>query len=171
MNDLSGSFKWTDIGNIAKGRPALGNLMPIAVYRMFQYSFRSILEKNFGKDAIKHILVEAGRMSGMEFCRNILDVRLSPESFFEMLRQKMEEMGIALLRMEHVNFDNMIFILTLSEDLDCSGLPAAGEAVCNYNEGFIMGILETYTDRQFAVEETDCWSTGDGTCRFHVVAI
>ncbi|HBR02735.1 MAG TPA: 4-vinyl reductase, partial [Ruminiclostridium sp.] len=71
----------------------------------------------------------------------------------------------------HADFENMIFILTVSEDLDCSGLPATGETVCNYDEGLIMGILEAYTSRQFTVKEVNCWSTGDWTCRFHVLGI
>ena len=62
--------------------------------------------------------------------------------------------------------DSLRFTLTVSEDLDCSGLPVTGETVCVYDEGFIAGILEAYTNRPFEVREIDCWSTGDRTCRF-----
>ena len=65
----------------------------------------------------------------------------------------------------------MSFVLTVSEDLDCSGLPIFGESVCNYDEGFIAGILEQYTDKKFLAKEVDCWATGDRTCRFEVKAI
>ena len=62
----------------------------------------------------------------------------------------------------------MSFTLTVSEDLDCSGLPIYGETVCNYDEGFIAGIFYVYTGKEFNVKEIDCWSTGDRTCRFTV---
>jgi predicted hydrocarbon binding protein len=171
MDNEAQSFHWSDIGDIGKGRPTLGPQMHAAVYRMFHFSFRSVLEKTYGKEAVNGMLLEAGRLAGMEFCRNMLDVGLPPEPFFGLLGRKLEEMGVGILQVEHADFDNMIFILTVSEDLDCSGLPVTGETVCHFDEGFITGILESYTQRQYLVRETDCWSTGDGICRFHVVAI
>jgi hypothetical protein len=62
----------------------------------------------------------------------------------------------------------MSFILTVSEDLDCSGLPYSGVAFCDYDEGFIGGIIHFYTKKSFKVKEIDCWGTGDRTCRFTV---
>lgn len=171
MNETFRRFQWKDIGDIGRGRPALGDKMHVAVYRMFHYSLRSILEKNCGKEAARHFLVEAGRTAGREFCRHALNLDLPPDHFFCLLKQKMAELGIGLLEVEHADLANMIFILTVSEDLDCSGLSKTGETVCNYDEGLLMGILEMYTGRQFAVREINCWATGDWTCRFHVVAI
>lgn len=171
MSDAFRSFEWSDIGDIERGRPAMGEKMHVAVYRMFHYSLRSILEKTYGKEAGKRILVEAGRTAGREFCRHALDLSLPPESFFRSLQQKMAELGIGLLEVEHADYENMIFILTISEDLDCSGLPATGETVCNYDEGLLMGILESYIGREFMVMEINCWATGEYICRFHVAAI
>ena len=51
-------------------------------------------------------------------------------------------------------------VLTISEDLDCSGLPVVGETVCNYDEGFLAGILKSYTKKSYQVVEVDCWATG-----------
>ena len=42
--------------------------------------------------------------------------------------------------------------MTVSEDLDCSGLPELGYGVCVYDEGFISGILESFTGRPFDVK-------------------
>jgi predicted hydrocarbon binding protein len=171
MSNSSGRFEWKDVGDIARGRPNLGEKMHVAVYRMFQFSFRSVLEQCYGKEAIDHMLVEAGRISGREFGKQMLDIDLPPDRFFGLCRQKMEELGIGRLRVEHADLANMIFILTVSEDLDCSGVPVTGEAICKYDEGLIMGILELYTGRRFLVKETDCWSTGSWTCRFHIAAM
>ena len=59
------------------------------------------------------------------------------------------------------------FTLTVEEDLDCSGLPVSGETVCDYDEGFIAGVLEAYTKKAFHVKEIDCWASGGRVCRFH----
>jgi predicted hydrocarbon binding protein len=170
MSDSLKNFAWADIGDIAKGRPTLGMEMNVVVYRMFQYSLRKVLEKHYDREAVRHHLVEAGRLSGLEFCRHVLDMHLPPDSFIDLLMQKMKELGIGILQVEYADFENMIFILTVSEDLDCSGLPVTGATVCHYDEGLIMGILEMYTGRQLMVKEVDCWSTGAGMCRFNVVA-
>ena len=56
--------------------------------------------------------------------------------------------------------------ITISEDLDCSGLPELDYEVCKYDEGFIAALLESFTGKSFQVKEIDCWCTGDRTCRF-----
>ena len=48
-----------------------------------------------------------------------------------------------------------------------SGLPILGETVCNYDEGFIGGILSMYSGKFYTAVEVDCWATGDRVCRFH----
>lgn len=41
-----------------------------------------------------------------------------------------------------------------------------GETVCNYDEGFVAGILSLYSDKPYRAVEVDCWATGDRVCRF-----
>jgi hypothetical protein len=60
----------------------------------------------------------------------------------------------------------MNLVMTVSEDIDCSGLPVRSVAYCDYDEGFIAGILHVYTQKDFKVKEIDCWGTGERTCRF-----
>jgi hypothetical protein len=79
-------------------------------------------------------------------------------------------MNIGVLRIEQAKPDTMEFLLTVSEDLDCSGIPVSGEAVCEYDEGFLAGLFNEYTGRSFDAQEVDCWATGDRTCRFRVWA-
>ena len=38
--------------------------------------------------------------------------------------------------------------------------------MCNYDEGFIAGILSTYTKLPYEAIEVDCWAKGDRVCRF-----
>ena len=68
----------------------------------------------------------------------------------------METMKIGVLRVEGVNSDDGTIMLTVSEDADCSGLPLLGETVCNYDEGFIAGILSEYTEKNYKAQEIDC---------------
>ena len=49
---------------------------------------------------------------------------------------------------------------------EASGLPVLGETVCNYDEGFISGILSLYSGKEYVAVETDCWATGGRVCRF-----
>lgn len=63
------------------------------------------------------------------------------DSFVSELQTKMLELKIGILRIEEINEDTGKIILTVSEDADCSGLPILDETVCNYDEGFIAGIL------------------------------
>ena len=73
---------------------------------------------------------------------------------------------VGILRMEEADFEKGEFVITIHEDLDCSGLPPTGEVVCKYDEGFFAGILEAYTKKPFKVREVDCWSSGSRVCRF-----
>ena len=68
--------------------------------------------------------------------------------------------------MESADTESGAFVFTVSEDLDCSGLPELDFEVCVYDEGFIAGLLENFTGKKFTVKEIDCWCTGDRTCRF-----
>ena len=75
-------------------------------------------------------------------------------------------MGIGILRIEKSDLEHGSFILTVSEDLECSGLPELHYEVCVYDEGFISGMLENFSGGRFIVKEIECWCTGGRTCRF-----
>lgn len=162
------NFRWGDIGDLDRGRPNLGHKMDIAVYRLMQYTIMAVLERRFGASIANGIIIEAGALAGREFCRNLLDTTLDFNSFMAELQERLREFNIGILRVEQADLDTMRFTMTVSEDLDCSGLPVTGETVCHYDEGFIAGILNVYTGKAFDVKEVDCWATGDRTCRFIV---
>jgi predicted hydrocarbon binding protein len=50
-------------------------------------------------------------------------------------------------------------------------LPELDYEICKYDEGFIAGLLESYSGKPFKVKEVDCWCTGERTCRFKAEAI
>jgi uncharacterized protein len=87
------------------------------------------------------------------------------------LQETLRELGIGILRIEEADLEQGLLVLTVSEDLDCSGLPELEYEICVYDEGFIAALLENFTGRDFKVKEIDCWCTGDRTCRFRAEAI
>jgi predicted hydrocarbon binding protein len=161
-------FEWDDLGDTKKGRPNLGMQVPVLVYRLLQYTFRDVMTAELGVEKTNDIIVKAGRLAGMQFCENILNRDLPFNEFISQLQSVLKEQCIGILRIEKADVDNMRFTLTVAEDLDCSGLPLSDEVICQYEEGFIAGILEAYTEKRFSVKEIDCWASGERLCRFDV---
>ncbi len=159
-------FKWQDIGDIGKGRPNLGSTMNVAVYRLMQYTMRDVLIKMFSVQKAVEVVREAGNLAGREFCLNALDRALPFGEFVAALQERLLELKIGILRIEKSDLERLEFTLTVEEDLDCSGLPLLGDTVCEYDEGFIGGVLAAYTGKSFEVREIDCWATGARVCRF-----
>ena len=161
-----GVFSWENLGNIKEGRGNLGEEMPVLVYRLMQFTFLDVLTREFGREKANNYIREAGRLAGMEFTRNVLDLKADFDTFIVNLQNALKDLKVGILRMESVSENAEEIILTVAEDLDCSGLPITDETVCDYDEGFISGILSVYTGRPYTVREIDCWASGDRVCRF-----
>ncbi len=153
----------------ADGRGNLGGDIPVAVYRLMEYSLKEELEDRFGMgfEQCEHRSA-AGYRAGVFFVKNQLDLSQELNAFIAALQSRLAELKIGVLRVERFEENSGKLILTVSEDADCSGLPLLGEAVCNYDEGFISGIMSTYMKRKYSAVEIDCWATGDRVCRFCV---
>ena len=147
-------------------RGNLGADIPVMVYRMLEYSLKDELVRRYGKQTQIEIFRSAGRTAGEYFAQNFLDMSLPLDRFVAQLQTKMQELRIGVLRIEDVDEASGKIILTVAEDADCSGLPVLGETVCNYDEGFIAGILSLYSGKSYTAIEVDCWATGDRVCRF-----
>ena len=158
--------KWDMVGDVSEGRQNLGENMPVTVYRLFQYAVKDELTKRFGKTAAIDIFRGAGELAGKEFARHKLDLSLPFNEFIAHLQKVLEESRIGILRVEKFDIGTGSAVLTIAEDVDCSGMPVTGETVCNYDEGFLAGVLQTYTKREYIVTEVDCWASGDRVCRF-----
>ena len=159
-------FDWTRLGDIGVGRENLGIEMPVAVYRLTQFTMTDELTERYGYDVAQSVLKDAGFRAGTAFAVNVLEQTDDFDVFIADLQKKLRDMKIGIFRVEKADMGEMKFVLTVSEDLDCSGLPVMGDTVCAYDEGFIAGILKHQTGTDFDVIEIDCWATGDRTCRF-----
>jgi len=163
-------FTWSLLGDIEIGRPNLGPQTRLEVYRLMQFTLRDVIERNYGSEAADSIFREAGKLSGFEFFANMIGRQPSLNAFLSRVHDVFEEMGIGILRVEQSDAVSGHFVFTVSEDLDCSGLPETDFEICKYDEGFISGLLEAFTGKAFDVREVDCWCTGKRTCRFDIVA-
>lgn len=159
-------FRWELIGDLAEGRPNLGPLTRLEMYRLMQFTFRDIIERRYGTEAADSVFYAAGQLAGAQFYTRFLTGAGSFDEFIRRLEEMLQEMRVGVLRIEKLDLEKGLIVLSISEDLDCSGLPELDFEICTYDEGFISGILESYTGTPFNVVEVDCWCTGDRTCRF-----
>ena len=164
-------FSWDLLGDIKEGRPNLGNTTRVEVYRLLQFAFRDVIEQHVGTEETDMIFYEAGALAGKEFYSHMLTPQNDLNDFVRQLQEVLKELGIGILRVEQADMEKGELTLTVSEDLDCSGLPVLDYEICSYDEGFISSLLESFSGLKFVVKEVDCWCTGDRTCRFSAKAI
>ena len=160
------AFFWGLLGNLDEGRPNLGPMTRLEVYRLMQFCFRDVLEQEFGSTKADEIFYRAGYVAGGHFYTHAIGPMPDLGSFVRKLQDVLRDMAIGILRIEEEDLAHGRLVLTVSEDLDCSGLPELSYEICTYDEGFIAALLESFTSKKFHVKEIDCWCAGDRTCRF-----
>lgn len=160
------TFSWELLGDLDAGRPNLGKSVRLECYRLMQSCLRDTIERRYGTEAADGIFYEAGRLAGREFAQHLLSRPEDLGEYVGELQRVLREMGVGILRVEKADVERGEFVVTVSEDLDCSGMPENGHTSCVYDEGFIAALLESYAGRRFVVREIDCWRTGERMCRF-----
>ena len=156
--------------NVQDILPQFGDLINLIPYRMLQYTIRDVTEQKIGTEPCDQLYYDAGEVAGHYFFDGFMKEykELPLNGFVGELQRVLKELGVGVLRVEKADPEKGEFVLTVSEDLDCSGLPDLGLEVCNYDEGFIAGLFYKYTGVAFKAKEVDCWCSGDRTCRFTV---
>jgi len=56
-------------------------------------------------------------------------------------------MSIGILRVEKADLEAGDFVLTISEDLDCSGLPELSYEICTYDEGSSLPLWKIFREK------------------------
>ena len=165
--DRKYKFNWANaIGNMEIARPSLGPTTRVEVYRLFQFTLRDVIERHYGTEQCDTLFREAGVLAGKEFYQQYCKGIDNLNDLVRTLQENFKAMGIGLLRVEKADTEKLHFVLTVGEDLDCSGMPDTDDVICVYDEGLIQGILQSFTGKEFQVREIDCWCTGERTCRF-----
>jgi predicted hydrocarbon binding protein len=161
-------FSWNETvgADMQVARPHLGPSTRIETYRLFQFTLRDVLEQHYGTETADTLFREAGVLAGKAFFERFLNGAKDISSLANKIQQSFNDLGIGIFRVEKSSSNGGHFIFTVDEDLDCSGLPDTSDVICVYDEGFIQGVLESFSGRGFDVREIDCWCTGARTCRF-----
>lgn len=166
MKDKKYPFSWDLIGDVALGRPNLGTSVRVEVYRLMQFTLRDALEAKFGTEKADEIFHDAGKLAGVAFYKAFFGHIKDFNEFVQAAQTTLRDLGVGVLRVEQADLERGAFVLAVAEDLDCSGLPENGYEVCVYDEGFLAGLMESFTGKPYTVKEVDCWCTGGRTCRF-----
>lgn len=162
-------FDWSYLGNIEWGRPNLGPQTTVAVYRLMQFTLRDAIIAHTDVATANRIFYDAGQSAGKAIYEHLLHDTQDFDGFIAELQETLRNLSIGILRVETSDLLMHRFVLTVAEDLDCSGLPMSEELVCTFDEGFIAALFSAHFGKQFTARETDCWCTGDRVCRFEVV--
>ena len=78
----------------------------------------------------------------------------------------MRDLKIGVFHLEKYDPITGSIIFTISQDLDYSGMPMSDEKVCVYNEGFIEGILDTYSGKTYNIFKINCLEKEKRSFRF-----
>lgn len=162
------AFDISKLGDMEAGRSLLGDRMPVAVYRLFQFTLREVLNQKYGDGETFETFRKSGEMAGRAYANQYLNLTLPFDGFIENLKACLLLSKIGVLNVESVDEATGALVITVEDDLDCSGTPNLGSTLCQYDEGFIAGILYEYTKKEYSVLEVDCWGTGSDLCRFNV---
>jgi len=66
-NERESRFEWSMLGDIQEGRPNLGPMVHVTVYRLMQFTLRDILIRDFGVEEAKQALFRGGQGSRQTF--------------------------------------------------------------------------------------------------------
>jgi predicted hydrocarbon binding protein len=161
-------FSWDLIGDIGLGRPNLGSGVDLELYRLMQFTLRDVIERMYGSQVADRLFYEAGKLAGKCFYDRYIHPVSSTDEFISKTQRLLREKRLGILRIEEAQLDQGRLVLTVDEDLDCSGLPQLDYETCIYDEGFIAALMEGFTREDWRAKEIDCWCTGARTCRFLV---
>ena len=155
-------FDWSMLGDFKEGRPNLGPMTHVAVYRLMQFTLRDILIRDFGVEKADRAFFEAGKKAGQEYDKHILTDKEDLNLFFADIQRTMKELAIGIFRVESADPERGSFVVTVDEDLDCSGIPVCSEQICTYDEGFIAGLLLAYSGKDYLSRKLTAGARGLG---------
>ncbi len=161
-------FTLENLGDIQRGRGDLGDEIPVSVYRLFQQTIRSVLNTRFGEEEMAEIFRAAGVLAGRALVRERLDVSMPFDMFMRQISVKLEKLKSSIFKIKSYDDETGEGIIVVDNDPECSGFGNIGNTLCQYDEGFIAGIMQEYTKNEYTVTEIECWGTGGNSCRFEL---
>ena len=74
-------FEWCMLGDLQEGRPNLGPMTHVAVYRLMQFTLRDVLIRQFGVEKADRVFFEAGKQAGQAYYKNVLTQKKDLQEF------------------------------------------------------------------------------------------
>ncbi len=93
-------FEWSMLGDLKEGRPNLGPMTHVAVYRLMQYTLRDTLIQEFGVEKADRAFFDAGKQAGRAYYKNVLTQKKDLNEFFADIQRTMKELNIGIFRVE-----------------------------------------------------------------------
>src|SRR5512136_525380 len=84
-------FEWSMLGDLKEGRPNLGPMTHVAVYRLMQYTLRDVLIREVGVEKADRTFFEAGKQAGRAYFKNIITQKGGLNEFFADIQRTLKE--------------------------------------------------------------------------------
>lgn len=135
-------FSYGRMGNMAAGRPTLGNSAPVLMTRLMQRTMAEMLARRFGTGPARRLYYQSGRLAGQEIAFSDLPLQESPPDFWAALCEWFTCSKTANLRQEEDQKETVA--LQMQNGPDCGGEQTEDIAMRHFFAGLFAGIAETY---------------------------
>jgi len=132
---------------------------PVIVYHMVLFSKideNAQSEKFVPNNGYLH---EAGLLAGIKFAKQNLDLNSDLIDFINALQKELQELKIGHFRIEAFDPGYGDIVITIGHEFERSEIPVKNNNLFIYDENFILGILETYTETRYETHDLDSWYT------------
>ena len=154
------------IGSPAKGRPTLGERVPVQMFRALRLvGVMEGMDKAIGDASA--LIYASGQGLGEAMGKQILEKSGKDlHRFVEGTINTMRELGVGILSVTKADLENHLIVLQVNECITCAGIPAVDKTVCDFEAGVVSGILGAFLETSVTVVESKCWGAGDQYCEF-----
>jgi predicted hydrocarbon binding protein len=141
-------------------RFALGSGDPFTFFRfMFRTIRVSLLNEGIDIDPVLH---DSGIQVGLALYRRLMDddtVELLNKLAFFWKEQKLGRIEVESLEP---------IAIRVYDCFECQDLPYLGRPACSFDAGILQSVFSEHFKHDMSVKETNCYTMGDGYCRFEV---
>lgn len=156
------------VGDAASGRPTLGPMVPVAMFRALR-----LLGLMEGLNALigdaSTLVYSAGKEVGKAVGSQIAEAaRGELGTFVELTVKKFADLGVGRVSLAAARPEDGYLLVDVAECITCAGIEPIGKRICHFEAGMIAAVIEAFTRKANTVIETKCNGTGDGICQFEV---
>lgn len=144
-------------------RPVLGNDIPLLVFRVFRHFSAGYMEEVLGRGA-GVVFQNAGRELGREAGKMLY--KENATEYLTDVVQFVRDSKIGILK--PVEFTDGRLIVDLDECITCAGMTPIGKRICQFEVGFVAGIVETLTKQRPKAHESLCNMNSERCCQVTV---